>query len=108
MTSACDSPVWGRTEGRFSTFTARAGWLGTRPPLGERPVNGQTLGGGDGVGDPPGPVEGVSFPEARGPLPPLPAATTTPTTAPTTTTAVITTAVSRPRGVNAMLGAHLP
>src|SRR5213080_1528269 len=98
MMSAFESPVWGRTDGRFSTFTASAGRFGTVGVVGSRPVSGQSFGGGGG--EPPWPA--ASLPGASGPKPDFPAATRTPTTIPTTTTRPIAIEISRPREVNAM------
>src|SRR5919198_2803072 len=65
MMSAHDRPVWGREAGRFSTFTARAGRLGTLGRV--TPVSGQSFRGGeapagDPLWEPPPGNSGLPFP----------------------------------------------
>src|SRR5579875_896395 len=49
MTSASESPYWGRAWGRFSTLMASAGRWGTLPPGAGSPVRGQVATAGGAV-----------------------------------------------------------
>src|SRR5712691_83450 len=89
--SAQDSPVWGREAGRFSTFTANAGLIGT-PDGGCVPVSGQNFGGGEAEGPP-----DCGLPAADGPCERPPRKATAKATAPTTTRKATAPATTRPR-----------
>src|SRR5215471_4728495 len=102
--SAQDSPVCGRSAGRFSTLTAKAGRPGTFPFAGGSPVSGHTGGGADGEEE--GEVT-PSLPLARGPTPALPPRNTMAPATPPATMRVATTEATTPRRVNAMRGNSL-
>src|SRR5687768_15294205 len=99
MMSACESPIWGRTDGTFSTLTASAGRFGTDPFL-DSPVRGHRTGGGAPLPCPTPP----SSAKPKGALPP--SNRNAPTAPPMSTTAVVIQMI-RPRRDNAMEGVFL-